>query len=430
MQHYQGIMGILFIVLSAWCLGRINHRGETRPQPSGLIIASGIGSQFLLAALLLHLPLLQNLLLSLNHAVVAIGNATEAGTSLVFGYLGGGAAPFATNEPANSYILAFRALPLVIVFSVLSALLWHWRITPLLINGFTWLLQRLFGIGGAAGLGSASSIFIGMVESPLLIRAHFNRMSESDLFIVMTCGMATVAGTVMLLYATFLGNVIDNALSHILTASVISAPAAIMLALLIKPGRHKDSIEKNTAQGSSSADGNESLAYQSTMHAITRGTEDGLKLFLNIIAMLIVFVALVHLANQLLGLLPTLNQQPITLERLLGYVFAPFMWLIGIPWHEAHTAGQLMGTKVVINELLAFLQLSQLPADNLSDSSKLILTYALCGFANFGSLGIMLAGLSAMCPQRMSLFIRLAPLSIVSGVLATLLTGAVIGLII
>ncbi len=411
----QPLIGFAVIITLGWLSSNARHQFPFK------LVAISVLLQILLAVMLLKIALLQDFLLIINQFVLAIENATNAGTRLVFGYLGGGTPPFDVSQPANSFLLAFQALPIVIVFSALSAVLWYWRIIPWVISGFAWALQRSFGIGGAVGLGSASSIFVGMVESPLLIRPYIARMSESELFVVMSCGMATVAGTVMALYASILGQVMDNPLSHILIASVISAPAAIMMALIIRPNESDEKVNLSTEA--------EEPRYTSTMHAITTGAQDGLKLFLNIIAMLIVFVALVHLANQILSNI-TIAEKPLTLEYMLGMLLSPLMWCIGIPWQETQMAGQLMATKVILNELLAYLQLTALPTEQFSEKSRLIMTYALCGFANFGSLGIMIGGLTSMCPERKSTIVRLAPLSIWSGALATSLTGAVVALIV
>jgi CNT family concentrative nucleoside transporter len=303
--------------------------------------------------------------------------------------------------------------------SALSALLFHWRILPWLVRGFSWALQRTLGIGGALGLGSAANVFVGMVEAPLLVRPYLERLSRAELFALMTVGMATVAGTMMGLYAAVLTPVLPDAMGHILTASLISAPAAIMLALILVPP------EQDGTQGELAADQIDGNA----MDAITRGTLDGLRLLANIVAMLIVLVALVHLVNQLLGLLPDAAGSSLSLQRLLGWLMAPLMWLIGIPWDEAITAGSLMGTKTVLNEFLAYLDLAALPANALSERSQLILTYAMCGFANLGSLGIMIGGMGTMAPSRRHEIVALGMKSILAGTLATCMTGAIVALI-
>ncbi|MED5386619.1 MAG: nucleoside transporter C-terminal domain-containing protein [Pseudomonadota bacterium] len=418
----QALLGLaVFIGLAVLC-------SEQRRMLNWQLLAAGLGLQFLVAFVMFRFELLQALLNALNRVVVAIADATEAGSLFVFGYLGGDpsnvAYPFSVDNPEATVILAFRILPLILIFTVLSAILWHYRILPFIVRGFSIVLRRAMGVSGAVGLSAAANIFIGMVESPALIRPYIKRLTRSELFVVMSCGMATIAGTVMVLYSVILGEMIDNALAHILTASVISAPAAIMLALIMVPTEAEDSAQ---IAGGDAVD--ISTDYHNIMDAIARGTSDGLKLTVNVGAMLLVFVALVALFNSALSLLPYSSDDPLTLQTILGWMFAPLVWLMGIPWQEAQLAGTLMGIKTALNELLAFLALVDLPAESLSDKSTIIMTYALCGFANFGSLGIMIAGLTGMCSERAHEIVALAPKSLISGTLATCMTGTIAGLL-
>jgi concentrative nucleoside transporter, CNT family len=372
-----------------------------------------------MALLLLKLPGTQLVFLWLNKLVQALEEATTAGTEFVFGYLGGGATPFVEEFPGASYILAFRGLPLVLVISALSALLFYWKIIPIVVNGFSWILRRIMGIGGVEGLGAAANIFVGMVEAPLFVRPYLSTVSRSELFTIMTSGMATIAGTVMVLYATILGKVIPGIMGHLLTASIISAPAAITVAKLMVPETSEtSSVRVEVPRGA-----------ESSMDAITQGTLNGVKLLINIIAMLVVLVALVHLFNILLGFFPEIGGKPITFQRLLGYFMAPLTWLMGIPWYEAHVAGALMGTKTVLNELLAYIDLASLPEGTLSPRSRLIMTYGMCGFANFGSLGIMIGGMGAMVKERRDEIVALGIKSIIAGTVATCMTGALVGIL-
>ena len=401
---------------------------EQRRMLNWQLLAAGLGLQFLVAFVMFRFELLQELLNALNRVVIAIADATETGSLFLFGYLGGDpsnvAYPFSIDNPEATVILAFRILPLILIFTVLSAILWHFRILPLIVRGFSVVLRRAMGVSGAVGFSAAANIFIGMVESPALIRPYIKGLTRSELFVVMSCGMATIAGTVMVLYSVILGEVIDNALGHILTASVISAPAAIMLALIMVPAAPKDSAK---IAGGDAVD--ISTDYHNVMDAIVRGTSDGLKLMVNVGAMLLVFIALVALFNSALLLVPYSSNDPLTLQTILGWMFAPLVWLMGIPWQEAQLAGTLMGIKTALNELLAFLALVDLPAESLSDKSTIIMTYALCGFANFGSLGIMIAGLTGMCSERTREIVALAPKSLISGTLATCMTGTIAGLL-
>ncbi len=408
----QAIPGLAIIVFLAWLTS-----SNRRAFPWRLVLV-GFATQLVLALALLKIPVIQDLLLLINRIVLLLEAATSEGTQLVFGYLGGGPAPFEVSVAQNTMILAFRALPIVIVFSALSALLWHWRVIPVLVRGFTAVLTRTLGLSGAVSVGSAASVFVGMVESPLLIKPYLAKMSRPELFVLMTCGMATVAGTVMGLYASILTPVLPDALSHILVASLVSAPAAIMLAAVMVPSE----------QVGDAAAIDLSSPYLSSMDAVVTGTNEGLRLLGNIVAMLIVFIALVFLADQMLGLLK-FGGEPLSLIGLAGKALTPLAYLLGIPWSEAQHAGELLATKVFINELVAYLQLAASEPGQLSAQSELILTYALCGFANFGSLGIMLGGLTALCPERRVDIMQLAPRSLWSGLLATSMTGALVGLL-
>jgi len=408
----QALPGLVILIALAWLIS------EDRRAWSWRIVIVGLGLQFLLALMAVNLAWVRGAIQQLNVVVQAVDQAAMAGTAFVFGYLGGGETPFEISDGGALFILAFRAIPLILLFSVLSALGWYWRILPWLIRGIGAALQRSLGVGGGVGLGAAASIFIGMVEAPLTVRPMLARFDRGELFILMTCGMATVAGTVMLLYASVLEPVLPGALGHILTASLISAPAAIMLGHIMVPV--KTVTEGASLEGVS--------RYHSSMDAITQGTGDGLKLAVHVVGMLFVLVALVALANMMLGAFPDVAGEALTFQRILGWFFAPFAWLIGIPWSEAMAAGSLLGSKLVLNELIAYFELVAL-GDALSEHSRLILVYALCGFANLGSLGIMLGGLIAMCPERRQDILSLAPRTLISGTLATMMTGAVIGLV-
>ena len=413
----QALLGIGVFVAIAIVLG------EQRTLPGWRLLIAGLGLQFLFAFAVFNLNFLQQLLGLINSGVNAVVNATESGTLFIFGYLGGDplnvAYPFSISEPDATMILAFRVLPLILMFTVLSAILWHYRVLPIIIKGFSVVLRKSLKLSGAVGFSSAANIFIGMVESPALIRPYIAVLTRSELFIVMSCGMATIAGSVMVFYSIILQGTLDDPLGHIITASVISAPAAIMIALIMVPEKGAVSSEEIQL----------SVEYKSLMDAITKGTYDGVRLMVSVGAMLLVLVALVALLNSLFLLIPFPGDDPLTLQRLFGYLFAPLAWLMGIPWSEAQISGSLMGTKTVLNELLAFLALAELPAGSLSGKSTVIMTYALCGFANFGSLGIMIAGLSGMCPERATEIVELAPKSLISGTLATCMTGSIAGLL-
>jgi concentrative nucleoside transporter, CNT family len=399
----HALAGIAGLVASSWLLS------EKRREVPWRAVLIGLGLQLVLGVVFLRIEAVKTAFLKLNDALLVLEQATQAGTSLVFGYLGGAPAPFEVSEPAATFVLAFRALPLVLVISALSALLFYWRILPAVVRALSFALEKLMRVGGVVGLSTAANIFVGMVEAPLFVRPYLARVSRGELFAIMVGGMASIAGTVLFLYGAILRPTLPDAVAHLLIASILSAPAALVIAFLMVPpqgGATGGSLELRSEASSS-------------MDALTRGTLDGAQLLLNIVAMLVVFVALVALVNLVIA--------PYTLQGILGWALAPLAWLAGIPWSEAPAAGALLGTKTVINELVAYIDLSK--STEFSERSRLLLTYALCGFANFGSLGIMIGGLGTMCPERRAEVVGLGLKSIVAGTFATCLTAATVALL-
>jgi CNT family concentrative nucleoside transporter len=415
MQELQSAFGMLALLAIAWLIS------ENRGAVSLRQAAVGLAVTFAIAALFLKVPEITVGFSAVNHTIDAIADATKAGTAFVFGYVGGGPLPFELKVPGAEFSLAFQALPVVLVMSVLTSLLFYWRILPPIVRGLSWVLERTLGVGGAVGLSAAANIFLGMIEAPLFIRPYLVNLTRAELFIVMSVGMACIAGTVLVIYAGLLGPVIPNAPAHLVVASVLDAPAAILISLIMVPDPSGQRTGASLPKVASTA--------SSTMDAIVQGAAAGLELLLNICVMLIVLVALVHLVNAILGLLPDIGGAPVSLQRALGYLMAPVCWLMGIPWKDAVTAGSLMGIKTILNEFIAYIELSKLPSEALEPRSRLIMLYAMCGFANFGSLGIMIAGLSTMAPERRADVISLGFKAIVSGTLATCLIGAIVGVL-
>lgn len=413
MLFVQSLIGILAILFIAWLLSEDRKRIDQRSLWIGLAI------QILLALAITRLEIMRTPFIWLGRGVAALKEATLAGTSFVYGYVGGGDLPFLLKPGASSFIFAFQALPMVMVVGALSMLLFHWGILPWLVRGFSWALQRTMRIGGALGVCAAAKIFLGPTEAPLLIRPYLRSFSRSELFTVMTCGMATTSGTVLGLYSMILEHTIPNAIGHVLTASIISIPGAITLSRIIVPQNGETTSGKLEKP----------YSFANAMDAIFRGTSDGLQMFVNVTAMIVVMIALVTLLNLTLGLLPSVGDHAISLERILGFLLAPLTWLMGVPWHEAQTAGNLLGTKIVLNEVIAFMAMAKLTAEQLSPISGLIMTYALCGFANFGSLGILIGGLSTLVPEQRAPIIQLGSRALIAGALATCLSGTVIGLL-
>ncbi len=425
MENLQAAAGFAALIVCAWILSDGKRRFPLHLTLLCIVLQVGLAAAFI------HLPGMASFLSGLNDGVTALGAATRARTSVVLGYAGGGPTPFEGGGGATSFILAFQALPVVLVISALTALLFHWGIIQAVVRLCAWALRRTLGIGGTEAVSAAANVFIGMVEAPILVAPYLKRLDRSGLFLIMTVGMATIAGTVFGIYAGFLSGVIPGAAGHLFAASIISLPAAIMIARIMVPVPpevvQNEQLDVELSFGGE-ADG---LQASNMMDAISRGTAAGVKLLISIIALLLVLVALVSLADMIMAaVLPDVSGAPLSIERIFTWIFAPVAYAMGIPWAEAGTAGALLGTKTALNELLAYLALSQLPPDALSPRSELILTYALCGFANFGSLGIMLGGLTAMVPERRADLVRLAPRSLISGTLATCLTGATVGILV
>ena len=408
----HAVIGEAGLLALAWLLSESRWRVPWR------VVGTGIGLQIILALLLTRAPPAIALIILIDRGANALQTATEAGTGFVFGYLGGAPLPFAETHPGASFILAFQAMPLVLTISALASLLFYWGVLQRVTAVFAFVLRRVMGIGGALALGAAVHIFVGMIEAPLLVRPYLARMSRGEIFALMTCGMAGVAGTVMVIYAGFLAAIIPNALGNILIASVVSTPAALAVAALMVPFRKSDpdSIRLTIADPPASA-----------LEALVRGTLDGIPILAGILAVLVVAVASVALVNMVLGMLPDWGGVPVTLQRVFALPFRPVMWLIGVPWAESATAASLMATKTVLNEFVAYSTLSGMGPGALTPRTRIILTYALCGFANFGSLGILIGGLGAMVPERRGEIVALGLRSILSGTLATCMSGALAG---
>jgi CNT family concentrative nucleoside transporter len=413
LPHLQSALGIVAIVFFAWVLSEDRRGLNWRMVAGTLLLQAGI------ALLLLKVPVMRDCLLALNNVVTALTTATQAGTSFVFGFMGGGAPPFVVTNPANLVNLAFTILPLILVVGALSAMLWYWRILPIIVNAMAFVLKKSMGLGGVVGLSAAATVFLGNIEGLLVIRPYLARLARTELFILMTVGLSVIAGTVFVLYATVLAKVLPTALGHLLVASFMSLPAGILMARIIVPGPAETDLHEEQA----------TVRYRSTMDAMARGTEDGLKLYLQIIAMLVVTTSLVALANVILAQAPAVAGTPLTLERMLGWLFAPLVWLLGVPGDQVVTAGGLLGVKVILNEFIAYLRMAALPAGSLDPRASMIMVYAMCGFANFASVGILIAGMSALVPERRDEIVGLALKALVAGVLASSLSAAMIGLL-
>lgn len=414
-HNLQGLIGLAAIMLLAWGLSE-----DRRVRPSWRWIGGALLLQFAIAVVVTRVPFVWTLVGYANSAVAAIEAATLVGSSYMFGYTGGAPIPFLLKPGAEPpVVIAFQILPLIIVFSALSALLWHWGVLRAVVRGLSWALQRTLGVSGVVGLGGGATIFLGVVETPLVLRAWFGKVSRSDLFMLMVMIMATISGAILVLYATTLSKTVPNAVGHMIVASLLSLPAAILIARLMVPGSKSD--EPTPVETD--------LKYESSIDAIIRGTMEGVQLVLAVIGIIIVVFALVNLVDQVLALLPLVEGAPLTLRRTFGWLLAPVMWAIGVPWDQAGAAGALMGTKAVLNEYVAYLDLAALPTGTLDPRSLLIVTYALCGVANLASVGLIVSTIATLAPERRGEVAALGIKSWLAGNMASLMTGAVIGLV-
>lgn len=411
----QGLIGIALILLLSWVFSE-----NRKVLPSWRWIAGAIAMQIAMALVVVRIPAVWSAVNVINKGVTAIETATLAGSSYMFGYLGGAPVPFVLKSGvAAPQIIAFQILPLIIVFSALTALFWHWGILRAIVNGLSWALRKTLGVTGVVGLNAGANIFLGVVEAPLIVRSYFARMSRADLFAVMVLSMSNISGALLVLYATTLAHQLPDAVGHMIVASFLSLPASILVARIMVPGEGSRELAEPEPE----------VAYESTMDAIIKGTMDGVQLVLAVIGIIIVIFALVNLTDQILSNLPLVSGSPITVKRTFGWLFCPFMWALGVPWNQAGTAGSLMGTKSILNEYVAYLQFAALPGDAFTLRSKLIVTYALCNVANLASVGLLVSTIGTLAPDRRKDAIQLGMKSWIAGNLASAMGGAVIGLV-
>jgi concentrative nucleoside transporter, CNT family len=414
LDNARAIFGALAIILLCWGLS------ENRKVFPWRLALGAMAVQAFLLVLLFGVPASQGFLNGVNAAVDGLARATAEGTKFVFGYLGGGDAPFlpVDAKAPPPFVFAFQVLPLILVISALSALLWHWRILQWITRGFGFLFEKSMGLGGASALATAANIFMGMVESPIVIKGYLDKLSRSELFMMMVVGLATVAGSTMVAYATILSATLPNAAGHVLVASIITAPAGILLARIMIP-------HETNASGEG-LDYTSALKYESSMDAITKGVQDGMMVVVNVGAFLLVFVSFVYLANGVLNVFGEVGGAPLTLQRIFGFLFAPLAWVIGVPANEMQAAGGLLGSKLFLTEFVAFIQLGAIPTEDMSERTRMIMTYALCGFANVGSIGIMTGGMTVLMPERRTEILGLAWKSLLPGFLATCLSATIV----
>ncbi len=415
LENAQSLLGVVMIIALCWAMSEARGRFPWR------LAVGAVAVQGALVLLLFGLPASRAVLSGAGYAVDGLAASTQAGVTFVFGFLaGGGGQPYAVNNPSALFVFAFHVLPVILVICALSALLWHWRILRWITQAFGLVFERTMGLRGAPALATAATVFMGQVEGPIFIRGYLSSLSRSELFLLLTVGMSCVSGSTVVAYATILKGAIPNAAAHVLTASLISAPAGVLLARILSP---RDPV----AEGPSARDPGAAKAYESSIDALMKGTHDGLQIVLAVAATLVVFVSLIAMVDGLLGLIPHGAGAPLSVERILGVVFAPLAWLMGIPWREAPTAGSLLGAKLVLTEFTAFINLSHLGAAEISERSRVIMTYALCGFANIASVGINVAGYSILIPERRGEVMGMVWKAMMAGFLATCMTASVVG---
>ena len=410
--NLQSLLGLAVIIGVCWALS------EKRGAFPWRLAIGAVAVQALLVLLVFGVPGAEIGLKAITDSVDALSAATRSGAQFIFGYLAGGEQPYVVQNQPALFVFAFEVLPLILVISALSALLWHWKIRKWITRGFGFIFQKSMGLGGASALAVAANIFLGMIESPIVIRAYLDKLTRSEVFLMMVVGLATVAGSTMVAYAVILGPVLPNAAGHVLVASIVSAPAGVLLARILIP--------EEPGQGGAFADYSSDLKYDSAVDAISKGTSDGLMVVLNISAILIVFVALVSLVNIILGNF-WLFGEPLSAERILGVIFAPVAWLTGVAWADAPEAGRLLGVKLTLTEFVAFIELGAVPEGEISERTRMILTYALCGFANIGSVGITVTGLSILMPERREMVLGLVWKALAAGFMATLMSASIVG---
>ncbi len=415
LENAQSLFGVVGIIALCWVLS------ERRGRFPWALALGAVAAQAVLVAILFGVPAARSVLAGAGAAVNGLAGATQQGVSFVFGFLAGAEGqPYDVKNPGAMFIFAFRVLPVILVICALSALLWHWRILKWLTEGFGLVFQKTMGLRGAPALATAATIFMGQVEGPIFIRGYLASLSRSELFMLLTVGMSCVSGSTVVAYATILQGILPGIAAHVLTASVISAPAGVLLARILVP---RDP-EAETPQ---TLNMDVLKTYDSSIDALIKGTSDGLQIALNVGATLIVFVSIIALVNGLMALAPPVAGAPLSVERILGLVFSPLAWAIGVPWREAPQAGAMLGLKLVLTEFRGFAYLAHPPGGPLSERTRLIMTYALCGFANIASAGINVAGYNVLIPERRGEVIGMVWKAMMGGFLATCMTAAVVG---
>ncbi|RYY27335.1 MAG: nucleoside:proton symporter [Sphingomonadales bacterium] len=407
----RALIGIMVFIGIVWGLSEAKRGFAWR------ILAIGLGAQIVLALLMTRLPIMERAFRWLAGGTDALQVSAARGSQFVFGYLAGAPSPFVASQPAvSTFIFGLQALPAILLVGALSALLWHWGVLRVIVRGSAWLFQRLFGVSGPVGVSTSACIFLGMIEAPLLIRPLLPRLSRGELFILMVDGLAVIGGSMMIVLGALMEQRIPGAFGHILTATLISTPMAIAMARVIVPSER--SVDEAPIELTS--------PYRSGLDAMVQGTLAAVAMAVNIAALLIVFIGTVALLDIILGNF-ALGGAPISTAGILGWLFTPIAWLMGFPLADVGNAAQLLGTKVALNEVIAYGGLLAMPADAISPKGLLMLTYALGSFGNIGSVAILIGALTAMAPERAQDIIALGFRALAAAFLTTCLSATIVG---
>ena len=405
MERLIGLLGIVVLLGIAWLLSNNKKKIDKR------IVLWGFGLQLFFALFILKTPIGQPFFSAVDGVLRKLISFSDAGGDFLFKTFSGGV----VEGPLLNF--AFRALPTIIFFSALMALFYHLGIMQFIVRGISWAMQKTLKTSGAETLSVSANIFVGQTEAPLMIRPYVDAMTKSELMAVMVGGFATVAGGIMAIYVFMLSD-IPGIAGHLLAASIMSAPAALVIAKIMYPETEEPATRGHVKIEVEKTAGN-------AMESISQGATSGMKLAANVAAMLIAFVAMVAMINAFLGLFDT------SLEEIFGIIFRPLAWTMGVPWNESATLGTLMGKKIVLTELIAFGDLQELRvANEISDRTAIIASYALCGFANFASIGIQLGGIGGIAPKRRKDLAKIALKAMIGGALASWLTATIAGILI
>jgi len=419
----RGMLGMAFLIVIAWLFS------ANRKAVNWALVGKGLALQLIIAFLVLQVPFVETGFDYISKAFVWVIAKTDIGTDFLFGQLGIG------KVQAPLLTFAIKVLPTIIFFSALVSLFYYWGLVQKIVYTFAWIMKKFMRLSGAESLAAAGNVFLGQTEAPLLVKPYLTGMTKSEIMCLMTGGMATIAGGVLAAYVNFLGgdDPVEQAFfaKHLLTASIISAPAAIIAAKILVPETEKINEDLTISK--------EKIGTNA-LEAISNGTTDGLKLAVNVGAMLLVFIALMALANGILGKIGTIGGLNATIaentaygalsfEFILGYACRPVVWMIGIDWTDSIYVGELLGTKTVLNEFVAYPRLGEMKdAGMISQKSVIMSTYMLCGFANFASIGIQIGGIGALAPTRKGLLSKLGIRALIGGTVACLMTAVIVGM--